>query len=78
MNHKQFTAMCTMILQEQGKLSVEDSVSKYLTNCPSAWSKIKLRHLRSRQSDSPSNTITPVIITTVSLFAPSEIFDPIL
>ena len=29
---KQFTALCILILQEQGKLKVDDSVAKYLTN----------------------------------------------
>ena len=32
---KQFTALCILILQEQGKLSVEDPISKFLPDCPS-------------------------------------------
>src|SRR6478736_4784505 len=30
---KQFTAMAILLLQEQGKLRVEDSVCRYLTDC---------------------------------------------
>lgn len=47
---KQFTALCILILQEQGKLSVEDAISKFLPNCPDAWSKIKIRHLLTHTS----------------------------
>jgi CubicO group peptidase (beta-lactamase class C family) len=42
---KQFTAAAIMILQERGKLSVNDSACKYLTNCPTAWQPITIRHL---------------------------------
>src|SRR5262245_35583831 len=31
---KQFTAMAILILQEQGKLSVDDLASKYVEGCP--------------------------------------------
>ena len=47
---KQFTAACILLLQQDGKLSVEDPVSKYLTNTPAIWSGIKIRHLLSHTS----------------------------
>ncbi len=47
---KQFTAACILILADEGKLSVEDPISKYLTNSPAAWAKVKLRHLLSHTS----------------------------
>jgi len=53
---KQFTALGILILQEQGKLSAEDPVSKFLTNCPNAWSKIKIRHLLNHTSGIPDYT----------------------
>jgi CubicO group peptidase (beta-lactamase class C family) len=34
---KQFTAMAVLILQERGKLEVEDPVGKYLDDAPEAW-----------------------------------------
>ena len=37
---KQFTAMAIMILQEQGKLKVQDEICTYLTDCPEAWKPI--------------------------------------
>ena len=47
---KQFTAACILILADEGKLSVDDPISKYITNTPAAWSGIKIRHLLSHTS----------------------------
>jgi CubicO group peptidase (beta-lactamase class C family) len=69
---KQFTALCILILQEQGKLNVEDSVSKYLPDCPNAWSKIKVRHLLTHTSGIPDYTRLPDYISTVTLPYPPE------
>ena len=69
---KQFTALCILILQEQGKLNVEDLVSKYLTNCPDAWSKIKIRHLLTHTSGIPDYTRLSDYLSTVTLPYPPE------
>lgn len=69
---KQFTAMCILILQEQGKLSVEDSVSKYLTNCPDAWAKIKLRHLLTHTSGLADYTKLPGYVAGMAQPCPPE------
>jgi len=42
---KQFTAASIMMLQERGKLSVNDPVCKHLAECPTAWQPITIRHL---------------------------------
>ena len=47
---KPFTAAAVMLLQERGKLSVEDSVCKYVSDCPAAWQPITLLHLLSHTS----------------------------
>jgi D-alanyl-D-alanine carboxypeptidase len=47
---KQFTAAGILRLAEQGKLSLEDPLSKYITNTPAAWAGVKLRHLLSHTS----------------------------
>jgi D-alanyl-D-alanine carboxypeptidase len=47
---KQFTAACILILADEGKLSVNDPISQYLTNTPAAWSQIKIRNLLSHTS----------------------------
>jgi CubicO group peptidase (beta-lactamase class C family) len=46
---KQFTAMAVMTLVEEGKLSLDDRISKYLTT-PSGWSRITVRHLLTHTS----------------------------
>jgi CubicO group peptidase (beta-lactamase class C family) len=50
---KQFTTMAIMILQERGKLDVEDHVSKYLPDCPKAWAGVSIRHLMTNTSGIP-------------------------
>ncbi|HEV2320625.1 MAG TPA: serine hydrolase domain-containing protein [Verrucomicrobiae bacterium] len=47
---KQFAAASILLLAQQGKLSVNDNISKYLTNTPPAWANIKIRHLLSHTS----------------------------
>lgn len=69
---KQFTAMCVLILQEQGKLSVEDPISKFVRDCPSGWSKIKIRHLLTHTSGIPDYTKLPEYISTTTLGYPAE------
>src|ERR1044071_624221 len=47
---KPFTAAAVMLLQERGKLSVQDSICKYVADCPAAWQPVTLRHLLSHTS----------------------------
>lgn len=47
---KQFTATAVMLLVEEGKLSLEDKISKYFTDAPEAWRDITLRHLLTHTS----------------------------
>jgi len=47
---KPFTAMAIMLLQERGKLTVQDSICKYLTDCPAGWQPITIHHLLSHTS----------------------------
>src|SRR6266498_1220722 len=42
---KQFTATAVMILVEEGKIKLDDSISKYLDNTPKSWKNITVRHL---------------------------------
>ena len=50
---KQFTAMATLLLAEDGKLSIDDPISKYISESPKAWEGIKLRHLLYQTSGLP-------------------------
>ena len=47
---KQFTATAVMMLIEEGKLSLDDKLSKYFPDGPESWKKITLRHLLTHTS----------------------------
>lgn len=47
---KTFTAMATMMLVEEGKISLEDTISKHLSDLPGAWRPITIRHLLNHTS----------------------------
>lgn len=47
---KQFTAMAIMLLEEQGKLSVDDDVRKYIPELPDYGKRITLRNLLTHTS----------------------------
>jgi CubicO group peptidase (beta-lactamase class C family) len=42
---KQFTAAGVMLLVEDGKVGLDDPLSKYLDDVPSGWSAVTVRHL---------------------------------
>ena len=47
---KQITAAAVLLLVQDGKLTLNDSVRKYLINAPEAWQPITIRHLLSHTS----------------------------
>ncbi|HLI75965.1 MAG TPA: serine hydrolase, partial [Acidobacteriaceae bacterium] len=53
---KQFTAALVLLLQQDGKLKIEDPVSKYLPDSPKAWEKITLAELLGHTSGIPNFT----------------------
>jgi len=53
---KQFTAVSILKLQEAGKLSIDDPVSKFYPQAPTAWSKVTIKHLLTHRSGIPSYT----------------------
>jgi CubicO group peptidase (beta-lactamase class C family) len=56
---KQFTAAAVLLLEERGKLSVDDPIAKHLPNAPAAWAPITIRHLLSHSSGIPNFTAMP-------------------
>lgn len=87
---KQFTAACILMLQQEGKLSVDDPITKYLKDAPSDWGNIQIRHLLSHTSGLKSYTVLDGFAFTRHLtqkqfidliakqpreFAPSEAFN---
>ena len=73
---KQFTAMGILILQSQGKLSVQDPICNYITDCPKEWQDITIHHLlthTSGLSDMQSSWLdTSIQSTAGGLATPAE------
>ena len=47
---KQFTAAAILLLAQEGKLAVDDRISRYLKDVPESWRNITLRHLLTHTS----------------------------
>ena len=69
---KQFTAACILKLQEEGKLNLDDPVSKFVPDCSTNWAGVKIRHLLTHTSGIPSFTGFPDYISTMMLSSPPE------
>jgi CubicO group peptidase (beta-lactamase class C family) len=52
---KQFTAMCIYLLEEQGKLSLQDSIQRFLPELPWLGHRITIKHLVSHTSGIPDH-----------------------
>ena len=61
---KQFTSASILLLEERGKLKVEDPVSKYMPDAPAAWSRITIFNLLTHSSGIPNFTSFPDYRTT--------------
>lgn len=84
---KQFTAVSILILEEQGKLSVNDNITKYIEDYPTQGKTITIHHLLNHTSGIKSYTnmqsfrehartdMTPVELIDVFKNEPME-FDP--
>src|SRR5258706_14723179 len=42
---KQFTATAIMLLVEEGRVDLEDPITRFLSGAPEKWSAIRVRHL---------------------------------
>ena len=56
---KQFTAAAVLLLEERGKLKIEDPIKNYLPDSPPAWDKITIYHVLTHTSGIPSFTASP-------------------
>jgi CubicO group peptidase (beta-lactamase class C family) len=60
---KQFTAASILLLEERGKLQLEDPVKKYVPDAPAAWDSITLFNLLTHTSGIPNFTNLPAYRT---------------
>ena len=56
---KQFTAASILLLEERGKLKIDDPINKYLPDAPDAWDKITIFNLLTHTSGIPNFTNFP-------------------
>ncbi len=56
---KQFTATAVMMLSEQGKLKLDDTITMYFVNAPPTWNKITIRHLLTHTSGIQNHVAVP-------------------
>jgi len=61
---KQFTAASILLLEERGKLKIDDPISNYMPDAPPAWSKITIYNVLTHTSGIPSFTGFPDYSTT--------------
>ncbi len=47
---KQFASLAILMLQQEGKLSVEDPIAKHFPDVPASWADIRLKHLLAHSS----------------------------
>jgi CubicO group peptidase (beta-lactamase class C family) len=71
---KQFTAALILLLQQDGRLNVEDPVSKYLRDFPAAWSEVTIFELLHQTSGIPNFTADPNFpVWAAAAHAPKEV-----
>ncbi len=56
---KQFTATAIMMLVEEGKVRLDDTITKYFPEAPQAWRGIKIRHLLTHTSGIQNHVAVP-------------------
>jgi CubicO group peptidase (beta-lactamase class C family) len=56
---KQFTAAAILLLEERGKLKVDDRVKSYLPDSPMAWDRITIFNLLTHSAGIPNFTSSP-------------------
>lgn len=69
---KPFTAMLTLMMVDDGLISLDDSIISYLDDPPLAWHPVKIRHILGHQSGIPSYTSTKEYWKTTRLDVPRQ------
>ncbi|WP_053972410.1 serine hydrolase [Mangrovimonas sp. ST2L15] len=73
---KQFTAIAVLMLKEQGKLKLEDDITKFLPDYPTHGKSITIHHLLNHTSGIKSYTDMPSFIQEARTdFTPQELID---
>jgi len=62
---KQFTAVAILMLQEKGKLNIQDNITKFIPDYPTDGKKITIEHLLTHTSGIQSYTEIPGFMTNI-------------
>jgi D-alanyl-D-alanine carboxypeptidase len=73
---KQFVAAAILQLVDQGKIALDDPVSKHLPDAPASWTKVTVNELLNHTSGIPDYTDTPGFLG--GLYSPPRSFAEIL
>lgn len=84
---KQYTAMAVLMLAEEGKLALDDSIRRHFPDAPAAWQPITIRHLLTHTSglgdytepidmrmDHTEEELRKIVFRQKSSFKPGEKF----
>jgi D-alanyl-D-alanine carboxypeptidase len=63
---KQFTAVAIMMLEAEGKLGLQDDITKHLPNYPAPKQKVTIEHLLTHTSGIPSYTNKPEYMASMA------------
>ena len=63
---KQFTAASILLLEERGKLKLDDPIKKHLADAPAAWDAITIFNLLTHTSGIPNFTSLPDVQVAAS------------
>jgi CubicO group peptidase (beta-lactamase class C family) len=73
---KQFTAASILLLEERGKLKIDNTVKTYMPDAPAAWDKVTIFHLLTHTSGIPSFTSFPDLATRqLQAMTPQQLVD---
>jgi CubicO group peptidase (beta-lactamase class C family) len=70
---KSFTAVGIMMLEEAGKLTLDDPITKYLDGLPASWHEVKIRQLLNHTSGIPDVMANSFTLDTIA-DTPEEMF----
>jgi CubicO group peptidase (beta-lactamase class C family) len=75
---KQFTAAAILVLMEEGKLGLDDRLTKYLPDSPAGWKEVTIRHLLTHTSGIMDFTDIPPFFEQLRLDAtPDELLSAV-
>ncbi|MDP9174338.1 MAG: beta-lactamase family protein [Planctomycetota bacterium] len=75
---KQFTAAAILMLADENKLALDDQIGKYVSDAPTVWNDVTIRHLLTHTSGIPDYTDAPGFFQAIRTDStPQELIQPL-